>query len=89
MAAVADIFRFMDQIAPFEMQEDFDNAGFLVGRGNQAVQKILVALDITGEVAAALRGKDASRSEYREGAVRTQEDIHAEAWELVRTLLGR
>lgn len=52
MAAVADIFRFMDQIAPFEMQEDFDNAGFLVGRGNQAVQKILVALDITGEVAA-------------------------------------
>ena len=25
----------------------------------------------------------------REGAVRTQEDIHAEAWELVRTLLGR
>ena len=25
----------------------------------------------------------------REGAVRTQEDIHSEAWELVRTLLGR
>ena len=52
MAAVVDIFRFMDQIAPFEMQEDFDNAGFLVGRGDRAVQKILVALDITGEVAA-------------------------------------
>ena len=52
MAKVADIFRFMDQIAPFETQEDFDNAGFLVGRGDRAVQKILVVLDITGEVAA-------------------------------------
>ena len=27
---------------------------------------------LTGEVAAALRGKDASRSEYREGAIRTR-----------------
>ena len=30
---------------------DFDNAGFLVGRGGREVGKILVALDITEEVA--------------------------------------
>ncbi|NBI66853.1 Nif3-like dinuclear metal center hexameric protein [Pseudoflavonifractor sp. 60] len=51
MAAVKDIYQFMDQIAPFATQEDFDNAGFLVGRRDRAVTKILVALDITLEVA--------------------------------------
>ena len=51
MAAVADIFRALDERAPFETQMDFDNAGFLVGRGDRQVKRILVALDITGEVA--------------------------------------
>lgn len=51
MANVTDIFRFIDQIAPFGTQEDFDNAGFLVGRRDRGVRKILVALDITLEVA--------------------------------------
>ena len=36
MAAVRDIYNFMDKIAPFHIQEDFDNAGFLVGRGESA-----------------------------------------------------
>ena len=51
MAAVKDIFQFVDSIAPFETQEGFDNAGFLVGRGGREVRKVLVALDITLEVA--------------------------------------
>lgn len=51
MADVREIYRFMDRIAPFHTQEGFDNAGFLVGRGDREVNKILVALDITGEVA--------------------------------------
>ena len=51
MAAVRDIYEFMDRIAPFDTQEDFDNAGFLVGRGDREVKKVLVALDITEEVA--------------------------------------
>ena len=51
MAAVADIFRARDGLAPFEIQMDFDNAGFLVGRGDRQVKKILVSLDITQEVA--------------------------------------
>ena len=51
MAEVRGIYRFIDQIAPFHTQESFDNAGFLVGRGDQNVKKVLVVLDITPEVA--------------------------------------
>lgn len=51
MATVRDIFAQMDQWAPFETQMDFDNAGFLVGRGEREVRKILVSLDITEPVA--------------------------------------
>ena len=51
MAAVKDIYHFLDEIAPFNTQEEFDNAGLLVGRSGRSVTKILVALDITLEVA--------------------------------------
>ena len=51
MADVRNIYRFLDRIAPFRTQEDFDNAGFLVGWGGREGNRILVALDITGEVA--------------------------------------
>lgn len=50
MAAVKDIFAFLDGKAPFAYQLNFDNAGFLVGRGDRQVKKLLVALDITPEV---------------------------------------
>lgn len=50
MAAVKDVYTFIDNIAPFATQEGFDNAGFLVGRGEREVKKVLVALDITLEV---------------------------------------
>lgn len=48
MATVKDIYCAMDEWAPFETQMDFDNAGFLVGRGEAKADKVLVALDITG-----------------------------------------
>lgn len=51
MAAVKEIYAFLNEIAPFDTQEDFDNAGFLVGRGDREVKKVLVALDVTGWVA--------------------------------------
>ena len=51
MAAVTDILQSLDGWAPFETQMDFDNSGFLVGRGQREVKKILVALDITEDVA--------------------------------------
>ena len=35
MAAVKDVFEFLDSIAAFDTQMDFDNAGFLVGRSDR------------------------------------------------------
>lgn len=52
MATVRDVYQFVDGIAPFSTQMDFDNAGFLVGRGGREVTRILVSLDITEEVVA-------------------------------------
>lgn len=45
-----EVFAFLQEKAPFELQESFDNAGFLVGREEAAVTKILVTLDITEDV---------------------------------------
>ena len=50
MATVKDIYQAIDQWAPFCTQMDFDNSGFLVGRGGTSVTKVLVALDITKTV---------------------------------------
>ena len=49
MATVRDVFEALDRKAPFSLQMDFDNAGFLVGRGGQEVTSLLVALDVTEE----------------------------------------
>ena len=52
MATVREIYQYLDGLAPFSLQMDFDNAGFLVGRGDRTVDKVLVSLDITEEVVA-------------------------------------
>lgn len=50
MATVNEIYALLDRKAPFRTQMDFDNAGFLVGRGEREVNRVLVALDITASV---------------------------------------
>ena len=50
MRTAEEIFRFLCMLAPLELQMDFDNSGFLVGRRKAPVGKILLALDITSEV---------------------------------------
>ncbi len=47
MAIVTEIYQIIDDFAPFKTQMGFDNAGFLVGRKDAEVTKILIALDIT------------------------------------------
>lgn len=44
---VQDIYDFIDTLAPFSSQADFDNAGLLLGEAQQEVTGILVALDAT------------------------------------------
>ena len=50
MCKAIDIYNYIDGFAPFSTQMDFDNAGFLVGDPDAAVDTVLVALDITPEV---------------------------------------
>lgn len=52
MASIKDIYHYLDTLAPFSLQMGFDNSGFLVGRGDTPVKKVMVALDITREVIA-------------------------------------
>lgn len=50
MAKVADIFAFVDGLAPFDTAMDFDNVGLLVGDMDAEVRKCVVALDVTAAV---------------------------------------
>lgn len=47
---VKDIFSELCRLAPLELQLDFDNAGFLMGREETQVTKVLLALDVTSQV---------------------------------------
>lgn len=50
MISVQAVYDLLQEKAPFELQLGFDNAGFLVGRGDAPVSRILVSLDITEPV---------------------------------------
>ena len=50
MTTVGEVYRFLQEKAPFELQKSYDNSGFLAGREGVQVNKILVALDITEQV---------------------------------------
>lgn len=49
MAKVKDFYGYLNSIAPFETQEDWDNSGMLVGDMDAKVKKAAVVLDITHE----------------------------------------
>ena len=59
MAAIDEIYRYLNEIAPFSTAMDFDNAGFLVGDGKTEVTKALVTLDITAQSVRQAREKGA------------------------------
>ena len=48
---VTDICLFMNELAPVAYAESWDNPGLLLGHLAQHVHKILVALDLSPEVA--------------------------------------
>ncbi|MCD8160058.1 MAG: Nif3-like dinuclear metal center hexameric protein [Clostridiales bacterium] len=47
MTTVKDIYNFLDKMAPFSLQESWDNSGFLVGHESREVTSVFVSLDIT------------------------------------------
>ena len=50
MRNCSEIFDYLCELAPLELQADFDNSGFLIGRSSAEVSHVLLALDITEEV---------------------------------------
>lgn len=50
MITVNDVLKMLFDFAPKSLALSYDNPGFLVGRGEREVKKVLVALDITSAV---------------------------------------
>ena len=50
MTQVKDIYRFLCEEAPLELQMSFDNSGLQIGRLSKEVSKVLLALDVTDDV---------------------------------------
>jgi dinuclear metal center YbgI/SA1388 family protein len=50
MVTIKELYTFLDSVAPFSLQEDYDNAGMIVGDESQLVSGVLVSLDTTEEV---------------------------------------
>ena len=59
MTKIKDFYDFLCGLAPLELQCSFDNAGFQTGRGDRAVKKVLLALDVTDWVIDEAREKKA------------------------------
>ena len=59
MTCVQDIYAYLQELSPLELQMDFDNSGFLVGHRDTPVSRALLALDITDAVIEEAVGKNA------------------------------
>ncbi len=55
MATVGDLMNIMNELAPPELAEDWDNPGLLVGRADAAVERMLLCVDATEGVVAEAR----------------------------------
>ena len=49
VVTVNDIINLLDEMAPPELAESWDNVGLMLGRRNKPVRKLLLALDMTQE----------------------------------------
>lgn len=50
MTTVKNIYDYINSIAPYDLQEDYDNSGHLVGDFRKEVKKAVMALDATKDV---------------------------------------
>jgi len=41
-----DIYKFLDELSPFELQEKWDNSGLLIGEFSYDIQKIALSIDV-------------------------------------------
>lgn len=50
MTYIKEILKYLTDFAPLELQEGYDNAGFLCGNQERPVNKVIIALDATSDV---------------------------------------
>ena len=50
MATVKEIYEFINKIAPYELQESYDNSGINVNVSKGEIKKAFIALDVTKEI---------------------------------------
>ncbi len=43
---IAEIYQFLDELSPFELQEKWDNSGLLLGDFNQEIDTVVLSIDI-------------------------------------------
>jgi len=47
---IKEIYSFLDELSPFELQEKWDNSGLLVGNLEDEIQKVYISLDLDLEL---------------------------------------
>ena len=47
---IYEIYKFLDKLSPFDLQESWDNSGLIVGNMNQDVNKIALSIDVDEEL---------------------------------------
>ena len=52
MTTVKNIYDYINSIAPFDTQEEWDNAGFLVGEFRKEVKRAVICLDAVKDICA-------------------------------------
>jgi dinuclear metal center YbgI/SA1388 family protein len=50
MNTIADLMRYLSEIAPFSLQESYDNSGLIYGNPANPISGLLISLDLTEEV---------------------------------------
>ncbi len=43
---ISQIYKFLDELSPFELQEPWDNSGLLIGDFSQEVTKVVLSIDV-------------------------------------------
>ena len=47
---ISEIITVLEEVAPLNLQESYDNSGLLIGSFNQYIDKVLITLDVTEAV---------------------------------------
>ena len=43
---ISEIYKFLDELSPFDLQESWDNSGLLIGDFSQDITKIVLSIDV-------------------------------------------